>query len=69
MGIEMSLMIFMFISVECKRPATVRRRRMVKRLGGQISVGWISIVLDYSPLLLINSREGDKYLYCHLQNL
>lgn len=55
----MSLMILVFISVECKRPATVRRRRMVKRLGGQISVGWVSIVLDYSPLLLINSRERE----------
>lgn len=32
---------------------------MVKRLGGQISVGWVSIVLDYSPLLLINSRERE----------
>ena len=30
---------------------------MIKRIGGQISIRWISIVLDYSPLLLINSRE------------
>lgn len=32
---------------------------MIKRISGQISIRWISIVLDYSLLLLINRRERE----------
>lgn len=32
---------------------------MIKGTGGQIRIGWISIVLSYSPLLLNNQIEKE----------